>query len=114
MAAFYSQAFGQNMPIDPAILAGSQDLLLQTVTRTNELIDNLPDMRETGRQMAELWDIAYPQLRSLLAKAGAWANQVPTPAGGGSPTTYAARPGNSYSSVSYKTYGSQGKKPWFP
>merc|ERR1711879_827943 len=95
MAAFYSPAFGQDMPIDPVLLAGSQDLLLQTVSRTNELIDNLPDMRETGRQFAELWGIAFPQLKSLLGKAGAWANQLPTPAG--SPTTYAAgRPGNSY------------------
>ena len=66
--------------LDPAILAGSTDITLKTIQRTDELIENLPRMDETSRQMSELWAIPYPQLKTLLSKAGAWANQVPTPA----------------------------------
>ena len=29
---------------------------------------------------SDLWALAYPQLKTLLTKAGAWANQVPVPA----------------------------------
>merc|ERR1712018_11477 len=77
-AQFFYQQQQQNY-IDPQIISESEGLLLNTVARTNELIDSLPKMSETGREMAQLWDIAYPQLQSLLAKAGSWANQVPTP-----------------------------------
>ena len=66
--------------MDPAILTESTDVLLKTIQRTDELIDNLPRMDETARQMSDLWAIAYPQLKALLSKAGAWANQVPVPA----------------------------------
>merc|ERR1712223_799741 len=66
--------------MDPAILTESTDVLLNTIERTNEMIDNLPRMDETARQMSELWAIAYPQLKTLLSKAGAWANQVAVPA----------------------------------
>ena len=66
--------------MNPALLDESQDVLLKTIQRTDELIDNLPRMDETARQMSDLWAIAYPQLKALLSKAGAWANQVPTPA----------------------------------
>merc|ERR1719273_787102 len=62
--------------MDPAILTESTDVLLNTIERTNEMIDNLPRMDETARQMSDLWAIAYPQLKTLLSKAGAWANQV--------------------------------------
>merc|ERR1712223_1716904 len=72
--------FYGNGNLDPAILAESTDVLLKTIQRTDELIDNLPRMDETARQMSDLWAIAYPQLKALLSKAGAWANQVPTPA----------------------------------
>merc|ERR1719273_359087 len=61
--------FAANM--DPQLVAEATDLLLKTVRRTNELIDNLPPMTETAAQMADLWSIAYPQLANLLAKAGA-------------------------------------------
>ena len=67
--------------MDPAIGVEAQNLLLKTIQRTDELIDNMPSNAEFGRQMSELWGIAYPQLRTLLQKAGAWANQIPTPAG---------------------------------
>ena len=66
--------------LDPAILTESTDVLLKTIDRTNELIDNLPRMDETARQMSDLWAIAYPQLKTLLSKASAWANQSPVPA----------------------------------
>merc|ERR1711881_200131 len=66
--------------LDPALLAESQGLVLKTVGRTNELIDGLPPMTETAAQMAALWDIAYPQLSGLLAKAGKWADKVAVPA----------------------------------
>ncbi len=66
--------------MDPQLLAESSDLVLKTVRRTQELIDNLPPMPETAAQMAQLWEIAYPQLATLLAKSGAWADQVPVPA----------------------------------
>ena len=66
--------------MDPALLAEAQALLMQTVQRTNQLIDGLPPMSETAQQMADLWAIAFPQLKSLLEKAGAWADQVPVPA----------------------------------
>ena len=65
--------------MDPAILTESTDVLLNTIERTNEMIDNLPRMDETARQMSDLWAIAYPQLKTLLSKAGAWANQIPVP-----------------------------------
>merc|ERR1712038_2027037 len=68
--------------MDPALNTESQELLLKTVRRTIELIDNLPGMSETAGQMAELWGIAFPQLKTLLSKSGAWANQVATPARG--------------------------------
>ena len=67
------------LDLDPAILAGSTDITLKTIQRTDELIENLPRMDETSRQMSELWAIAYPQLKTLLSKAGAWANQIPVP-----------------------------------
>ena len=66
--------------MNPALLDESQDVLLKTIQRTDELIDNLPMMDETSRQMSELWAIVYPQLKTLLSKAGAWANQVAVPA----------------------------------
>merc|ERR1739848_74456 len=66
--------------LDPALLPEGQALLLKTVQRTNEIINGLPPMPETAAQMAELWGIAYPQLKGLLTKAGVWANQVPVPA----------------------------------
>merc|ERR1712018_146816 len=66
--------------LDPALLPESQALLLKTIQRTNEIINGLPPMPETAAQMAELWGIAYPQLKGLLTKAGVWANQVPVPA----------------------------------
>merc|ERR1719510_2620952 len=56
--------------IDPAIVIEAQNLLLKTIQRTEELIDNMPSTAETARQMADLWGIAYPQLRTLLSKAG--------------------------------------------
>ena len=68
--------------LNPALNTESQELLLKTVRRTIELIDNLPGMSETAGQMAELWGIAFPQLETLLSKSGAWANQVATPARG--------------------------------
>merc|ERR1711953_467880 len=74
---FYQNAIGN---INPAILTESTDVLLKTIQRTDELIDNLPRMDETARQMSDLWAIAYPQLKTLLSKAGAWANQVAVPA----------------------------------
>merc|ERR1711953_637182 len=74
---FYQNAIGN---LDPAILTESTDVLLKTIERTDELIDNLPRMDETARQMSDLWAIAYPQLKTLLSKAGAWANQIPVPA----------------------------------
>ena len=76
----YIPKFQNISDMDPAILTESTDVLLNTIDRTNELIDNLPRMDETARQMSELWAIAYPQLKTLLSKAGAWANQVAVPA----------------------------------
>merc|ERR1712223_529250 len=72
--------FYGNGNLDPAILAESTDVLMKTIQRTDDLVDNLPSMDETARQMSDLWAIAYPQLKTLLSKVGAWANQVPTPA----------------------------------
>merc|ERR1712018_673566 len=69
--------------VNPAILTESQELLLKTIRRTEELINNMPSTAETARQMTELWRIAYPQLRTLLTKAGAWANYSPVPSGAG-------------------------------
>merc|ERR1719242_205906 len=69
--------------VNPAILTESQELLLKTIRRTEELINNMPSTAETARQMTELWRIAYPQLRTLLTKAGAWANYAPVPSGAG-------------------------------
>merc|ERR1711881_141503 len=66
--------------LDPALLAEGQGLLTTTVGRTNQLIDGLPPMTETARQMADLWAIAYPQLSGLLTKAGKWADKVAVPA----------------------------------
>merc|ERR1719412_1150773 len=78
------QFFGlpyQAAPVaNPQVISEAEGLLLKTVQRTSELIDTLPDTAETGAQMAQLWGAAYPQLRALLEKAGAWAAQVPTPA----------------------------------
>ena len=63
--------------------AESQNLLMKMIQTTEELIDNMPNTAETARQMSELWGIAFPQLRILLSKAGAWANQIPVPSGAG-------------------------------
>merc|ERR1719436_1454325 len=96
VAAFFGQALGQYYqapynPIvyqaqaalanmDPQLLVESQALLVKTVSRFNELIDNMPNSNQIGNEASELWALAYPQLRTLLTKAGAWANQVPVPA----------------------------------
>ena len=66
--------------IAPEVISEAEGLLLSTIRRTNELIDNLPPTGETGAEMAALWGAAYPQLRALLGKAGQWAAQVPVPA----------------------------------
>merc|ERR1711994_442617 len=58
--------------VDPQLAVEGQDLLLKTVRRTQDLIDGLPPMSETAVQMADLWAIAYPQLKTLLEKAGKW------------------------------------------
>merc|ERR1719492_373172 len=69
--------------VDPAILTESQILLLNMIQRTKELIDNMPNTAETARELSYLWRNAFPQLRTLLPKAGAWANQAPVPSGAG-------------------------------
>merc|ERR550525_1968060 len=69
--------------VDPAILTESQILLLNMIQRTKELIDNMPNTAETARELSYLWGNAFPQLRTLLPKAGAWANQAPVPSGAG-------------------------------
>ena len=105
MAVFSSQAFGYSyqsiqypMPIQragyqpaaalaqpnlyratPEVVSDVTDLLLKTVRRTHGLIDSLPPMDETAANMADLWAIAYPPLKTLLTKANAWANQIPIP-----------------------------------
>ena len=66
--------------LDPELMSEMTDLLLKTVRRTNDLIDNLPASSDMAAQMADLWAIAYPQLKTLLTKAGAWVNQVQVPA----------------------------------
>merc|ERR1719412_1484506 len=43
--------------LDPELVAEATDLLLKTVRRTNEFIDNLPSSTETAAQMADLWAI---------------------------------------------------------
>ena len=53
------------------------------IQKTEGLIDNMPNTAETAREISYLWGIAYPQLRTLLSKAGAWANQIPVPSGSG-------------------------------
>ena len=104
MVVFSSQAFGYSyqsiqypMPIQragyqpaalaqpnlysatPEVASDITDLLLKTVRRTDFLVDSLPPMDETAANMADLWAIAYPQLKTLLTKANAWANQIPIP-----------------------------------
>merc|ERR1711920_505513 len=66
--------------VDPQLAVEGQDLLLKTVRRTQDLIDGLPPMSETAVQMADLWAIAYPHLKTLLEKAGKWADAIPVPA----------------------------------
>merc|ERR1712241_916611 len=66
--------------VAPEVISEAEGLLLTTVRRTNELIDNLPPTGATGAEMAALWGAAYPQLRTLLAKSAQWAAQVPVPA----------------------------------
>ena len=66
--------------VAPEVISEAEGLLLTTVRRTNELIDNLPPTGQTGAEMAALWGAAYPQLRTLLEKSAAWAAQVPVPA----------------------------------
>ena len=56
---------------------------MKMIQKTEELIDNMPNTAESAREMAYLWGIAYPQLRTLLTKAGAWANYAPVPSGAG-------------------------------
>ena len=53
------------------------------IQKTEGLIDNMPNTAETARELSYLWGIAFPQLRTLLPKAGAWANQAPVPSGAG-------------------------------
>ena len=42
------------------------------IQKTEELIDNMPNTAETARELSYLWGNAFPQLRTLLPKAGAW------------------------------------------
>ena len=42
------------------------------IQKTEGLIDNMPNTAETAREISYLWGIAYPQLRTLLPKAGDW------------------------------------------
>merc|ERR1712223_395470 len=130
VVAVSSQVFGQLDldGLDPVMVKNSEDLLLKVVRRTNDFIDNLPDMQTTGRQMGDLWTIAHPQLRTLLAKAEAWANQVPVPKGAGSPVTtyqnsgqqyknnvrHSQWPGGYITSSSGPTDSYQGNPAWFP
>merc|ERR1711881_83548 len=98
VVAFFGQALGQYYQqaaaynpmvyqaqnllasMDPQLLVESEALLVKTLQRFNELIDNMPNSQQIGNEASELWDLAYPQLVTLLTKAGAWANQVPVPA----------------------------------
>merc|ERR1719412_2744648 len=66
--------------VAPEVISEAEGLLLTTVRRTNELIDNLPPTGATGAEMAALWGAAYPQLQTLLAKSAQWAAQIPVPA----------------------------------
>merc|ERR1719414_1674282 len=120
--AVSSQTFGRQQDM----LYDSQDLLLDTLRRTNQFIDHLPDMKNTARQMGALWKIAYPQLKRLLVKSGAWVDQIPVPAGNvvnanaDTITPYQGQGDSSipFSIVSTLNYGKHWKEAmdqsWFP
>merc|ERR1711997_634666 len=77
---FFLPTFNTAPAVAPEVISEAEGLLLATVRRTNELIDNLPPTGQTGAEMAALWGAAYPQLRTLLEKSAAWAAQIPVPA----------------------------------